>query len=146
MKVADHNDFNGKINKKLEIPSDIVYIRKISKEILRHLQCLRINESIQFDVRLAVEEAVRNAIEHGHHHKKELPIAVSYAVDKDKIEIEVEDKGKGFDLKNIADPRAKEHLMKEGGRGVFLIYKLMDKVRYNRKGNKVKMTKFFKCD
>lgn len=133
-----------KISKKIEIPSEIGYIRKVSTEILEHLQRLRIDESIQFDVRLAVEEAVRNAIEHGHHRNKDLPIAVSYEVDKDKIEIEVEDRGEGFDLKKIADPRTRENLMKEGGRGVFLMFELMDEVRYNKKGNRVKMAKFFK--
>ena len=111
---------------------------------MAHLQRLRIDESIQFDVRLAIEEALRNAIQHGHRHGKKLPIAVSYEVDKDRIEIEVEDRGEGFDLKKIADPRTRENLMKEGGRGVFLIFELMDKVRYNKKGNRVKMTKFFK--
>lgn len=133
-----------RINKKIEIPSELGYIRKVSTEILEHLHRLRIDESVQFDVRLAVEEAIRNAIEHGHRHNKDLSIAVSYEVDKDKIEIEVEDSGEGFDLEKIADPRARENLMKEGGRGVFLIFALMDEVRYNKKGNAVKMTKFFK--
>jgi len=133
-----------KINKKVEIPSDIEYIKRISKEILRILQHLKIDKSIQFDVRLAVEEAVRNAIQHGNRYKKELPIAISYIVDNDKIEIEVEDKGKGFDLKKIPDPRSGEGLTKESGRGVFLMHKLMDKVVYNEKGNKVKITKFLR--
>lgn len=132
------------IDKKIEIPSDIEYIKKVSKEILRHLQHLKIDKSIQFDIRLVVEEAVRNGIEHGNNYNKHLPITVSYTLDKDKIEIEVEDRGKGFDLKKVPDPRTKAQIMKEGGRGVFLIYKLMDKVTYNKKGNKVSMTKFFK--
>jgi len=132
------------IDKKIEIPSDIRYIKKISTEILGHLQRLKIDKSIQFDVRLAVEEAVRNAIEHGHHYDKKLLIAISYSVNKDNVEVEVEDKGRGFDLKKIPDPRTEEYIMKEGGRGVFLIYKLMDEVKYNKRGNKVKMTKFFK--
>ena len=133
-----------KINKKIEIPSEIGYIKKVSMEILAHLQRLGIDESIQFDVRLAVEEAVRNAMEHGHEHDKTLPITVSYEIDRDKIDIEIEDRGKGFDLKKIPDPRTEENQMKEGGRGVFLIFELMDKVGYNKKGNIIKMTKFFK--
>jgi len=129
-------------NKRTEIPSDIRYIKKISKEILKHLQHRKIDEYIQFDVRLATEEAIRNAIIHGNHSNKKLPVAVSYTVNKDKIEIEVEDRGEGFDVKNIPDPRTKDYIMKEGGRGIFLMQELMDKVEYNKKGNKVKITKF----
>lgn len=132
------------IDKKIEIPSDIEYIKKVSKEILSFLERRKVDKSIQFDVRLAVEEAVRNAIEHGHHYERELPISVSYIIDSEKIEIEVEDNGKGFDIKKVPDPRKGDHLMKEGGRGVFLIYKLMDKAEYSKKGNKVKMVKFLK--
>jgi serine/threonine-protein kinase RsbW len=133
-----------KINKNIEIPSDIRYIKKVSNEILKLLEHFGVDKSFQFDVRLAVEEAIRNAIEHGHRYEKELPITISYTVDKDKIEVVVEDKGRGFDLKKVPDPRMEDNITKEGGRGVFLIHRLMDEARYNRRGNKVKMTKFFK--
>lgn len=133
-----------KVTKRLEIPSEISYIKKISNEILRHLQRLKVDKSIQFDVRLSFEEALRNAIQHGNKYNKKLTVEVSYEVDEDKIEIEVADKGKGFDLTKVSDPRTKENIMKEGGRGVFLIYKLMDKVEYNKNGNKIKITRYLK--
>ena len=133
-----------KIEKRIEIPSDIKYIKKISHEILAHLEGLKIDKSVQFDIRLAVEEAVRNSIEHAHSDDKELPITILYTLDNNKIEIKVDDKGEGFDLKKLPDPRSEDNIMKEGGRGVFLIRKLMDKVAYNEKGNEVTMTKFFK--
>lgn len=133
-----------KVDNRIEIPSDIRNIKKASNEILGHLQRLKIDKSIQFDIRLAVEEAVRNSIVHGNRYDKELPVTVSYAIDKDKLEVEIKDRGNGFDVKKIPDPRSKDYIMKEGGRGIFLMYRLMDKVEYNRRGNKVKMTKFFK--
>ena len=132
------------VHKRIEIPSDIKYIKRVSHEILEHLKCLKIDKSIQFDVRLATEEAVRNAIEHGHKYDRTLPIIVTYTVDKNRVEIEVEDKGKGFDVINVPDPRVGNNIMKGGGRGVFLVHKVMDKVTYNKKGNKVRMIKFFK--
>ena len=131
-----------RINKKIEIPSKIKYIKRVSSEILRHLENLNVDKSIQFDVRLAVEEAVRNAIEHGHCYDERYPISVSYAIAKDKVEIEVEDKGEGFDVKSVPDPRNSDNILKAGGRGVLLMQKLMDKVMYNEKGNKVTMIKF----
>jgi len=133
-----------KVTKKLEIPSDIGYIKKLSKDILAHLRRREVDRSIQFDIRLSFEEALRNAIEHGNDYKKDLPVMVFYEVDRDRIDIEIEDRGRGFDVTNIGDPRDEENIMKEGGRGVFLIHRLMDKVTYNKRGNKIKMTKFFK--
>ncbi len=138
--MADAED----IKKKIEIPSEIKYIKKMSREILGHLERLGIEESIRFDIRLAVEEAVKNSIEHGPPQGQSLPVKVFYAIQRDKIEISVEDRGEGFDMKKVPDPRTKDNIMRGDGRGVFLIHKLMDKVAYNKKGNKVTMTKFFK--
>jgi serine/threonine-protein kinase RsbW len=132
-----------KIDKKIEIPSDIEYITKVSHELLEHLKHYGADESVRFDVRLAVEEAVRNAIEHGNRYDKELPVLIRYTVDSKKITVEIEDKGEGFHLKSVPDPREGDNLLEEGGRGVLLIHKLMDKVAYNEKGNIVKITKFF---
>ena len=133
----------ARIDKKIEIPSDIGYIKKVSHELLEHLKEKGVDESIQFDIRLAVEEAVRNAIEHGNNYDKELSVLIRYSLDAKKIIVCIEDKGEGFHLKSVPDPRREDNLLQEGGRGVFLIQKLMNKVKYNKKGNRVTMVKFF---
>ena len=134
----------AKIDKRIEIPSDIEYIKKVSHELLEYLNRYGIDKSVQFDVRLAVEEAVRNAIEHGNNYDKALPVLIRYVIDSKKVTVDIEDKGEGFHLKNVPDPREEGNLLQEGGRGVFLIHKLMDKVAYNKKGNRVRMTKFWR--
>ena len=134
----------GAVNKKIEIPSEIRYIKKVSKDILNALRRFKVEESLQFDIRLCVEEAVRNAIEHGNVYNKKLPIHIFYSVSKDKFEVEIEDRGKGFDVKKVPDPTDQNNILKEGGRGVYLIHKLMDSVEYNDKGNRVRLVKFFK--
>ena len=130
-----------KIEKKIEIPTRIEYIKQTSREILGHLERMKIDESIKFDIRLAVEEAVRNAMEHGNRDNPDLKVIIAYRIDAKKIEVEVEDSGPGFDVSKVPDPRNDANLMKKGGRGVFLIHKLMDRVEYNKKGNKIKITK-----
>ena len=134
----------AKVDKRIEIPSDIGYIKKVSQELLEHLKRYGADKSVQFDVRLAVEETVRNAIEHGNNYNKELPVLIRYVIDSRKITVDIKDKGSGFHLKSVPDPREGDNILREGGRGVLLIHKLMDKVTYNKKGNRVKMTKFFK--
>ena len=132
------------VNKSIEIPSDLGYIKQVSFEIMTYLERFKIEEAIQFDIRLVVEEAVRNAIEHGNCYDKSLPVKIPYHVSKDKFVIQIKDHGKGFDAAKVPDPRKEENLVKAGGRGVFLINKLMDRVEYEEKGTKVTITKYFK--
>ena len=62
-----------------------------------------------------------------------------YIFYKKKITVEIEDQGNGYDYDNIPDPTLPENINKAGGRGVFLIKHLSDKVEFFDKGRKVQM-------
>ena len=128
----------------LEIPSDIKCIRVVSSGILKWLKPIKLDDSMLFDIRLCVEEVVRNAITHGNHNDRGLKVLVSYWLEDDRLIIEVEDEGRGFDLGKVPDPTIGENIMKGGGRGVYLVQKLMDEIKFNDKGNKVRLTKYLK--
>lgn len=128
----------------MRIPSDISYIRKASAEIEDFLKSRSVDDSLVFDIRLCVEEAIKNAIIHGNRNDKKRAVFISYSLKGKRFEIEIEDQGNGFDPCKVPDPTLKENLLKAGGRGVFLIQKLMDEVKYNDNGNKVFMTKLIK--
>ena len=51
-----------------------------------------------FAVRLALEEAVVNAIKHGHQHDPAKVVRVAYRVSPERVVLEVEDQGAGFDV------------------------------------------------
>ena len=55
------------------------------------------------------------------------------------LEVEITDEGTGFDPDAVPDPTLPENLAKSDGRGVFLIRRLMDEVRFNAKGNSICM-------
>ena len=103
-----------------------------------------VDESVIFDIRLCVEEAVRNAIVHGNKSNRDLPVHISYSLEGDRFTVEIEDQGRGFDPDKVPDPTLEENLLKGGGRGVFLIYKLMDEIKYNDEGNKIFMVKYIR--
>lgn len=132
----------GKLS--LKIPSDIKYVRKASSGILEWLQPRKLDDSALFDIRLCVEEVVRNAITHGNNNDKGLKVLVSYWLEGNSLIIEVEDEGRGFDLGKVPDPTIEENIMNGSGRGVYLVRKLMDKMEFNDKGNKVRLTKYLK--
>ena len=93
---------------------------------------------------LAVIEAVANAILHGNHCDAKKKVRVTAAQRKKGLEISVQDEGEGFDADDLPDPLSPETLLKESGRGVFLVRSCMDEVAVRRKaprGTEVKMTK-----
>ncbi|MFA5144315.1 MAG: ATP-binding protein [Candidatus Omnitrophota bacterium] len=124
-----------------EFPSEIGYIRKTSSEILNGLSRCKVTDDKLFEIKLCVEEAVRNAIVHGNKLDGKKLVKVSYWVDGDRFIIEIEDAGEGFDPRKVPDPTVNSNMLKESGRGMFIIRKLMDKVDFNSKGNKIRMEK-----
>jgi serine/threonine-protein kinase RsbW len=90
-----------------------------------------------FAVRLTVDEAVSNAIKHGHRGDPTKKVRVSYKVSPRGFRLRVRDEGPGFDPAAVADPRRAVNLEKEQGRGLFLMRSYMTRVRYNRRGNAV---------
>ncbi|MFH0772133.1 MAG: ATP-binding protein [Candidatus Omnitrophota bacterium] len=130
------------INPAFEIPSDPIYITEASSRIINSLKDFNLKEDVIFDIRLSVEEAVINAIKYGNNFKKDLPILINYSITGDRLEIIVKDMGKGFDYSSLPDPTSQENILKSGGRGLFLIRNLMDEIKFNDKGNEIKMVKF----
>lgn len=93
-----------------------------------------------FAVRLALEEAVSNALHHGH---RELPpgtpVRLEYAVTSRSVALTVEDRGPGFDPDAIPDPTLDQNLESPTGRGLMLMRAYMTRVRFNEAGNRVEM-------
>ena len=114
---------------------------KVEKEILKALNNISCAEHDIFSVRLALEEAVMNAIKHGNKLDAHKKVRISYRLIDKKIEITVEDEGNGFDPIKIPDCTRDDRLELPFGRGLFLMRTYMDKVDFNEAGNKVMMSK-----
>jgi len=125
----------------MQIKSDLKLVTKTSDKLLGELSALNLDDSILFEIKLALEEALINAIIHGNKRNEDLPVSIGLSVKDGSIEITVEDTGCGFDYRKIPNPILDENMMKMGGRGVFLIKRLMDKVNYNDPGNRITMVK-----
>jgi len=96
-----------------------------------------VNEDAYGNVLIAVTEAVNNAIQHGNRENEELSIDVSVKDNQNKVCFSVKDEGVGFDFENLPDPTSPENLLKENGRGIFLMRSLADKVEFTGQGNEV---------
>ncbi|MBI3258006.1 MAG: ATP-binding protein [Ignavibacteriae bacterium] len=92
--------------------------------------CKSIEEGLWYNLLVAVTEAVNNAIIHGNKLNPNKQVTLSVAKNDDDLIITVLDEGLGFNPDSIRDPRDPENLLRDGGRGVFLIHSLAKSVEY----------------
>jgi serine/threonine-protein kinase RsbW len=95
-----------------------------------------------FGVRLALEEALVNAVTHGHGNDPTKRVVVRYQVVPEYALVEVEDQGPGFDPLQVPDPTAPENLERPGGRGLLLMRAYASWIRHNERGNSVTLCKY----
>jgi len=58
-------------------------------------------------------------------------VKIHAQIEDSKLLIKIKDEGKGFDPTTLPDPTQPENLLKDSGRGVFLMKVYMDDVKYN---------------
>lgn len=90
------------------------------------------------DILISLTEAVNNAIIHGNGENRQKNVMINHRYRKqDGLTFEISDEGKGFDHDNLPDPTRIENIESCGGRGVFLIRQLSDRVRFVDNGRTV---------
>jgi serine/threonine-protein kinase RsbW len=93
------------------------------------------------DLEIAVREALANAVIHGNSKNEQKKIFVRcYGADARTL-ILVRDQGPGFEPNDVPDPRNRERVQLDHGRGLFLMRALMDRVEYRKDGREVLLFK-----
>jgi serine/threonine-protein kinase RsbW len=98
----------------------------------------KLNEQIRLDdasfnkLLVATTEAVNNGILHGNKKDPSKKVTLDCETDNGFLVVSVEDEGPGVDPAKIPDPLAEENLLRENGRGVFLMRSLMDSIEFVR--------------
>ena len=80
---------------------------------------------------LSVTEATTNAIIHANKCDETKFVKITAKVHEGKLIVTVIDEGVGFDPLKIPDPTEPENLLKDSGRGVYLMKFYMDDLKYN---------------
>jgi serine/threonine-protein kinase RsbW len=94
------------------------------------------------EVQLALQEALANAIRHGCRSDPSRDVRCLVTCDeRGDLTLVIRDPGDGFEASAVADPLSPENVLKPGGRGVFLINRLMDTVDYRDGGREIEMRK-----
>lgn len=125
------------------IPSDPAAAQSIQQRIEQLLTARQTHQQDLFGIKLALEEALINAIKHGNQMDCTKKVHVCFAVEFDRFEVQITDEGPGFDPNDVPDPTAIENLERPCGRGLMLMRHYMSQVTYTNTGNTVIMHKIF---
>jgi serine/threonine-protein kinase RsbW len=133
---------NGKpIAREHVIPSDLSAARELQAEIEEGLHAVLFAESEVFAIKMAVEEALVNAIKHGNQMDPDKTVRVSYCIQSERFEVSISDQGPGFDPCDVPDPTAPENLERPCGRGLLLMRYYMTDVSFADRGSTISMFK-----
>ncbi len=125
----------------LSISSELSSARQVEQRLITELRRQNYPDDCLFAVRLALEEALSNAIKHGNRLDPDKTVTVRFAVEPEKVQLIITDQGQGFDPAAVPDPTTDDHLEDPSGRGITLMRAYMDEVIYNSCGNEVRMVK-----
>ena len=121
----------------LSFSSDFSNVGLVEDLVNRVCEKLSIDEELYGNVLIALTEAVNNAIDHGNRQDRNLEVFIDVVQNDNQFGFVVKDMGRGFDFDNLPDPTAPENILKENGRGIFLMKNLADEVEFEDSGRTV---------
>ena len=134
----DSEDLLVKVD--LKLPGDVQAISPIVERVMAIVTEMGCASGREFEIELALREALANAIEHGSGHDPSKEIQCCVACDHARgMLIIVRDPGPGFEPASIPSPIVGQNLFSTGGRGIYLINQLMDEVRFEKGGTEIHM-------
>jgi serine/threonine-protein kinase RsbW len=126
----------------MTLAGDVKAIDPVVEKIMSAVREMSCGEGKEFEIETAIREALANAIVHGCQKDRELTVRISVGCDEQRgMIIVVKDPGSGFDPEELPNPVIGENIYSESGRGIFLINRLMDEVRFRDRGTEIWMRK-----
>src|SRR5882762_8551333 len=122
------------------MPSEVQAISPLVERLLVLLEGSQCAPGEEFNVEMALREALGNAVVHGNHEHPRAKVHIRCRCCPGKeISIVVTDQGKGFDFEKIAGNGLTSAPNSEHGRGIQLMKAYMDEVHFERGGSEVRM-------
>ncbi|HVJ68911.1 MAG TPA: ATP-binding protein [Caulifigura sp.] len=125
----------------ITIPSDTAAGHEVQERIIGLMEEREFSMRDVFSVRLALEEALVNAIKHGNQLDPDKSVRIHCDIEKDRVFVEIEDQGPGYNPEDVPDPTLDENIERASGRGLMLIKSFMNSVEFNDKGNCIRLEK-----
>jgi serine/threonine-protein kinase RsbW len=123
------------------IPARVAAITPLVESVMDAVR--RHSTAKELEIETALREALANAIKHGCLCDPSKLVQCSVVFEENgngrSVVIIVSDPGPGFNATHVPDPTSDEHLYRAHGRGIYLIQRLMDEVRFTRGGAEIHM-------
>lgn len=123
------------------ISSDLAQGSQVLEEILQRLTSYDWVTHDVYSVRLALDEAIVNAIKHGNRLDRNKRVRIAAKLRPRQLWVEIADEGPGFNPEDVPDCTCDENLEVPSGRGLMLMRCFMSRVEYNQQGNCVVLEK-----
>ena len=125
----------------VQVPSSVDCIAEAVSVVTRHFLAGAVaGRQVRLRLRGALSEALPNAIVRGNREDASKRVWVQADLGPEQICLHVTDEGDGFDPAAVPDALLPEGVSQEGGRGLFLIHRMVDDVHFNAQGNSICMT------
>lgn len=128
------------VGNKMTVPSSQEFLSDVDTFLEATLRGYGAEESVIADIAISVSELVNNAMMHGNQAEESLPVTITISREDQSVAITISDQGSGFDPSGVDDPLAEENLLKEVGRGIFIVRSLMDDVNVEATKNGTTVT------
>jgi len=124
------------------LPSDVEIISPFVDQLIRFIAKVQPEDESNYEIELALREALVNAIVHGNQENSSKRVYVNCRCSADgEVSIAVEDEGNGFNHEAVPDPTSPDNRTLTHGRGIYLMRTLMDEVHFEQGGSVVHMRK-----
>lgn len=116
---------------RISVESNLDRLGEVEEMAEKAADLMNFNDEERDSLAIAVTEAVSNAIVHGNKEDEAKRVEVVFEVGRGRVRVSVKDQGPGFDPEKVNNPLDPENLLKESGRGIFILSALMDEVSFD---------------
>jgi serine/threonine-protein kinase RsbW len=124
----------------IEVPLDVNRLSTVRDSVSDLVSPLGFSDGAIFDIKVALGEALANALRHGRPELGEAQVTLGVDAFADRVVLNVTDNGRGFD----GAVTSADDVYAPGGRGIMFMHALMDRVEFVRAeggGTTVQMVK-----
>lgn len=132
--------------KSIILSSSFEEVKRVEPFVKELQQWAGFSDELFGNVMLTLNEAVTNAIVHGNKEDASKKVFVKARLDDGNLKISIRDEGEGFDPDTLPNPLEDENLLKEGGRGVYLIEQFSDELKFSEEGTKLTIQFYLQDD
>jgi anti-sigma regulatory factor (Ser/Thr protein kinase) len=138
LEIEDETRWNERILKPDTMADFNRLIFELYTELFEELQQRNFDIS-DLGIRSVLSESLVNAWIHGNRKDRNKTITIRWRYGNDFC-LAVEDQGQGFDYHRISDPKCEENIAKTSGRGIYIIRRFSDAVRWENRGRCIIIT------